>query len=216
MAGRGLGRSDVAVLVAGVVALVGSWVVVSSTAVAVPAWEASLFSSINGWPNGISLLLRAPMQLGSLLGALVVVAVTLVLSRNLRLTAAALVASFVSWWLAKPVKDIVSRARPTTLLTGVHLREHASGLGYPSGHAAVAFSLAAVLAPALPPRCRPVAWGLAVVVAIARLYVGAHLPLDVVGGAGLGVVVGTLTRWAFGLTGRRPLEHQTVTFEPSE
>jgi undecaprenyl-diphosphatase len=54
----------------------------------------------------------------------------------------------------------------------------------------------------LPRRWRPVAWALAGVVALARVYVGAHLPLDVVGGAALGVVVGTLTRWAFGLPDR--------------
>jgi undecaprenyl-diphosphatase len=202
MRGRRLGRGDGVALVLGVVALVGSWLVVTWTAT-VPSWEESLFWSINGWPNGVSVLLRAPMQLGSLVGALVVVAVTLVVSRNVRLTGAALVASVLSWWLAKPVKDVVSRGRPAALLTGVHVREHASVLGYPSGHAAVAFSLAAVLAPALPRRWQPAAWGLAFVVAVARVYVGAHLPLDVVGGAGLGLMVGTLTRWAFGLTSRR-------------
>ena len=198
---RHLGRRDVVVLTVGVLALVASWVAVSSTT-SVPSWEASLFASINGWPDGISPLLRAAMQLGSLLGALVVVVVTALVSRSVRLSAAALVASLVSWYLAKPVKDVVARGRPATLLSSVHAREHASGLGYPSGHAAVAFSLAAVLAPALPRRWRPVPWALAVVVALARIYVGAHLPLDVVGGAALGVVVGTLTRWAFGLTGQ--------------
>ncbi len=209
MASRHFSRGDVIALAMGGAALVGSWVVVSSTA-PLRSWEASLFTSINGWPNGISLLLRAPMQLGSLLGALVAVGVTALVSRSMRLAAAALVASLLSWWLVKPMKDIVARGRPATVLIGVRLREHASGLGYPSGHAAVAFSLAAVLAPALPRRWRPVAWGLATVVAVARLYVGAHLPMDVVGGAGLGVAVGTLTRWAFGLTRRRRAVRQPV------
>jgi hypothetical protein len=34
-----------------------------------------------------------------------------------------------------------------------------------------------------------------------RACTQAHLPLDVVGGAGLGVLCGTLSRWAFGLGG---------------
>jgi membrane-associated phospholipid phosphatase len=38
-------------------------------------------------------------------------------------------------------------------------------------------------------------------VAFARVYGGAHLPLDTVGGAGLGLLCGTLARWAFGLGG---------------
>jgi membrane-associated phospholipid phosphatase len=36
---------------------------------------------------------------------------------------------------------------------------------------------------------------------VARMYSGAHLPLDVVGGAGLGLLTGTPWRWALGLGG---------------
>src|SRR4029077_7440848 len=66
---------------------------------------------------------------------------------------------------------------------------------------AVAFALAAVVVPSLPRRWQPVIWIIAVVVAFGRVYGGAHLPLDVVGGAGLGLLVGTLSRWVFGLGG---------------
>ena len=121
--------------------------------------------------------------------------------RNLRLTLAALTATLAAWWAAKGVKALVSRGRPGVLLDGVRLHEHASGLGYVSGHTAVAFALAAVVAPSLPSRWRPVVFAAAVVVAFARVYAGAHLPLDVVGGAGLGMLAGTLSRWAFGLGG---------------
>jgi membrane-associated phospholipid phosphatase len=40
----------------------------------------------------------------------------------------------------------------------------------------------------------------AVVVGVARIYAGVHLPLDVVGGAGM-LLCGTLSRWLFGLGG---------------
>jgi membrane-associated phospholipid phosphatase len=39
---------------------------------------------------------------------------------------------------------------------------------------------------------------MAVFVCVARVYVGAHLPLDVVGGAALGLAAGTGVRLLFG------------------
>jgi undecaprenyl-diphosphatase len=141
------------------------------------------------------------MQLGGLFGSLVVVAVIYVVTRQRRLTLAALAASQLAFWSAKWIKGLVSRGRPAALLVDVKLRERATGVGYVSGHTAVAFALATVLAPSLPRPWRPVAFAVASVVAFARVYSGAHLPLDVIGGVGLGVLCGTLMRWAFGLGG---------------
>jgi undecaprenyl-diphosphatase len=53
----------------------------------------------------------------------------------------------------------------------------------------------------MPRPARPVAFAGAAVVGFARIHGGAHLPLDVVGGAGIGLLLGTLTRWALGLGG---------------
>ena len=61
-------------------------------------------------------------------------------------------ASQAAYWTAKAIKNVVARGRPTAYLTGVHLHDRATGFGYVSGHAAVAFALAAVLAPSLPRR----------------------------------------------------------------
>ena len=166
-----------------------------------PLWEERLFSDINDLPGFIWPIVWVPMQIGSLVGSLVVVALIGIISRSWRLTAAALVASQVAWWGAKWVKGLVGRGRPSEYIANVHLREHVGGLGYASGHSAVAFALAAVVVPSLPRRWQPVVWIIAGVVAVGRMYAGAHLPLDVVGGAGLGLLVGTLSRWAFGLGG---------------
>jgi undecaprenyl-diphosphatase len=70
----------------------------------------------------------------------------------------------------------------------------ATGNGYPSGHAAVAFALATIAWLWFGPRSR-IRWvllGVAVVVCFGRVYVGAHFPLDVVGGAALGVLSAAL------------------------
>jgi len=190
----------VVLVLGGSALLAGSWVIVAAGG-HVPGLESRTFEVINDLPDGLWKVAWAPMQLGSLAGALVVVAVIHVAGRNTRLTLAALVASLVAWWAAKGVKAVVLRARPGALLQGVHLREKATGLGYVSGHSAVAFALATVVAPSVPRRWRPAVFGLATLVAVTRVYAGAHLPLDCIGGAGLGLLAGTLSRWAFGLGG---------------
>ncbi|MPZ71257.1 MAG: phosphatase PAP2 family protein, partial [Actinobacteria bacterium] len=67
-----------------------------------------------------------------------------------------------------------------------------SGLGFVSGHAAVATALATVIAAYTGPALTITVAVLAATVALARIYVGAHLPLDVIGGAALGWAIGSL------------------------
>ena len=64
---------------------------------------------------------------------------------------------------------------------------------FPSGHASTSFACAAVLA-WLTPLPRVPLFALAALVAFSRVYVGAHYPLDIVGGAVLGLLVATALR----------------------
>jgi membrane-associated phospholipid phosphatase len=66
----------------------------------------------------------------------------------------------------------------------------ADSLGYPSGHAAVAAALTVVVSAHLSVRWVIAALALGGIVLFGRRYVGAHLPLDVIGGAALGAIVG--------------------------
>src|SRR3712207_7849626 len=63
-------------------------------------------------------------------------------------------------------------------------------------HSAVAAALAAAAVPYLSRRTRRVVWVLAWIVALARIYAGAHLPLDIIGGAAVGWAIGSLVHWA--------------------
>jgi undecaprenyl-diphosphatase len=72
------------------------------------------------------------------------------------------------------------------------------GRGYVSGHAAVVTLLVTLTWPYLSRNGRIVAVALAVAVCLARVYVGAHLPLDIVGGAALGLAVGGAVRLMLG------------------
>jgi undecaprenyl-diphosphatase len=74
-----------------------------------------------------------------------------------------------------------------------------AGASFPSGHAVLAFSLVALLSPYLPRKWVPLLWVLAVLNATARVYLGAHNPLDVVCGAGAGLFMGGVLTFVIGV-----------------
>jgi membrane-associated phospholipid phosphatase len=165
--------------------------------------EAHVFRWFNELPGALFRGIWILMQLGNLLVVPAVVVIAVFLRRFRLATAAALAGSLV-WLLAKVVKQIVPRGRPAELLNDVVLHDApAAGNGYISGHAAVVFALVAVISPYLGRTLQYVAWLLAIVVCLARVYVGAHLPLDVAGGAAFGWAIGSLVNLGLGVPRRR-------------
>ena len=152
----------------------------------ISAAEARCFSTVNALPRWPFPAVWLVMQLGSLSGPMIVGALAAragrpALGRRVAVTGAA------TWAGAKLVKHTVRRGRPATLSAARILGREQSGLGYPSGHAAVAAAIATVVAPTLPAGWRRWVWGAALSVGPARMYVGAHLPLDVAGGVAFGI-----------------------------
>jgi membrane-associated phospholipid phosphatase len=144
------------------------------------------------------------MQFGSVVAVYACAGAALA-ARRYRLTVALLLAGTAAWWLAKGVKAVIERPRPAELLSGVELR-HAptEGLGFVSGHAAVATALAGAAWPWLGRTGRIIAVTLVVIVCTARIYVGAHLPLDVIGGVGLGLAIAAVVRFVVTPEPHRP------------
>jgi undecaprenyl-diphosphatase len=69
---------------------------------------------------------------------------------------------------------------------------HPAGLSFVSGHAIITFAIAGLLALVLPRRWAVVAFVLATLNAVARVYLGAHNPLDVIGGAAVGLAIAAM------------------------
>ena len=133
------------------------------------------------------------------------VALGAAMGRRFRLAVAALAATVGKLALERVVKLVVSRQRPATSIgPDVTLRGDVSSRGesFVSGHAVLVTALAAVVAPYLPGRWKLVPWVAAVLVMVARVYVGAHAPLDVVCGAGLGLAIGGVTNLVLGVPPR--------------
>jgi undecaprenyl-diphosphatase len=162
--------------------------------------EEAVFHVINGLPDS----LQAPMWLLQIPGILVfplVVALAALLLRRYRLAAAIALTVPVKLFLERRVvKVLVERQRPGTSVSDAILRDASpTGLSFPSGHAILAFALAGLLAPYLGRVGRIVVYSVAALNAVARIYLGAHNPLDVVGGAGLGLAIAGALNFAFGV-----------------
>jgi membrane-associated phospholipid phosphatase len=163
--------------------------------------EGRVFAAANRLPNWLEAALWLPMQLGSLWGPFVTGAVIWRRDRSWRSALGTVVVGVTAWRLASVVKRAVRRGRPDDELSGVVLRwgTPRDGFGFVSGHATVAFATAGVAAPALPGGPGLLLRALAPVVGFARMHVGAHLPLDVVGGAALGHLLAMIWNLAVGV-----------------
>jgi undecaprenyl-diphosphatase len=160
--------------------------------------ERDLFRIVNDLPPLVLPAVWLVMQLGNVV-AVAALTVVAALFRKFRMARDLLLSGGLAYLAADLVKGVVRRERPIGLPVGDVLNEQVTGLGFISGHSAVAAALATAAAPYLSRRPRRALWGLAWTVGLARIYVGAHLPLVVLGGVGAGWAIGSLVHWMFGV-----------------
>jgi len=170
----------------------------------VDAMEARAFLAVNDLPDALYPPAWIVMQLGAF-GAVPAAAAAAWRAGDGELAGRLLLGGTGAWALAKLVKQVVRRPRPADLLPAIRGRgRDAAGLGYLSGHTAVAVALGAAALPRLGPAARGLTLAAIPLVGLTRLYVGAHLPLDVAGGAALGLAADAAAGLALARTTRNP------------
>jgi membrane-associated phospholipid phosphatase len=190
---------NIAGLTVGVAVLVGSAVLARRPR---SGAEVGIFRSANTLPNRAFPLIWTAMQYGTF-GVVPVAAGVALAARKPRLAASIALGGTAAWLTAKAAKRVVARGRPASLIGGVQQRGVEEGdQGFPSGHAAVSTAMTVILWPDASMSGRLTLAALAGVVPFGRMYVGAHLPLDLVGGSALGLALGSAINLVRGAAAR--------------
>lgn len=151
--------------------------------------ELHVFRFINDWPDRLrGFFLVATMAPESLWIALAVVIVTFLL-KMYRLAWQLAVATLGGYAAVFALKHVIARARPVELVQDVSARVQETGMGFPSAHTMIITIIVLLMWRYLPKFGRLLLLILIPIMALSRIYLGVHAPLDVIGGFALGVGV---------------------------
>jgi len=179
--------------------------------------EAALFRSVNGLPYSLYVPMTLFQYAGVLAAPAVCAAGALILKRY-RLAVLLVLIMPTKLWSEDVIKSHFQRERPKVYIPDAILRGDvpASGLSFVSGHATIVFAIATVLTPFISRRLRVGVWVIATLCIIARVYLGAHLPRDVVGGAMCGTIIGLALLGAYRVLDRhdRPTRGRGRNVQP--
>jgi glycosyltransferase 2 family protein len=161
--------------------------------------ERPIFEFFNSLPSYLDKFFIAVTQFGGMGSMLVWVGLAWYLI-NKRAAISVFFTGTIGWFLARIAKNIIQRGRPSAFDELVNLvgSEPLSGFGYPSGHSTFVATCATVLYFQLSKKYRKYLLLIVFLVGISRMYLGAHFPLDVVGGWALGAVVGSASSLLIG------------------
>lgn len=165
--------------------------------------ERPVFQFINGLPPVLHNLMYLITQFGGL-GSLLFWGGLAWYIINRRAALQVVLAGWFGWIAAKILKDLVNRGRPETYFDTVNLFNAGSfgGYGFPSGHSTFAAACATVLYYQIPKTYRKYVLLIVFMVGFSRMYLGAHFPLDVVGGWALGALIGSTIMLVSGVSNR--------------
>lgn len=131
---------------------------------------------------------------------LIIVGITVLLEKDIRRRMYIIFFSGLSVVLASGIikgalNYFLYRPRPFVAYNITPLVEQAATASFPSGHATLFFTIATIIFMCLSRRWGMWAYGIATLIGIARIYAGVHFPLDIVGGAAVGIISPFIVRW---------------------
>lgn len=125
--------------------------------------------------------------------------------RRLEILRALVVSVFVAEVISQVTKRVTAEPRPLVAIDGLDSHGYPAdplGYAYPSAHTSVAVAVVCGLWPWLTRAQRVVGVIVATLIGANRLYIGAHWPLDVLGGVAVGLTAGAcawLVSWRWPL-----------------
>ncbi len=194
-------RDGLRILFAGIVVVLCGLIALSNR---INPVESAIFRQIALLPS-----LSAPFWYGVLwagtVPAIGVAAAVALFFKRVRLAVKLVVGGVLAWGMANVAQWLVG-ARPVPgRFTGdprLHL-PGADGFIFPAEHVAVAAALVTICSPYLGKAFSRAGWAVVTLAAVAEVYVGGHLPVDVLGGAFLGWGSGAMIHLLWGAPGRR-------------
>ncbi len=160
-------------------------------------WDAAVLTAVSRLERrGLEATMRGLTRAGDPSGWVAHAVVLLVFARIEPAVIVVMAAAAVLGTAASQfAKRLFRRSRPAASIVGFTARSAVPDpFSFPSGHSTVAFSVATA-AVACDPRLGGAETLLATAIAFSRVYLGAHYPVDVIGGLSLGFVCG-LASWA--------------------
>lgn len=164
--------------------------------------ESAVFDQLNRLPKVTGPFWSGLTWVGSPVAIGAASALALYLKR-IRLGLKAAVAGTAAWGVSRLMDMVIDQRNvPAPVLDELPALE-AQAVAFPAVHVAIAAALAGAAGPYLERRLRTVAWVGVVLVGVADVYLGAHLPVGVVAGGFVGWGLAALAHLVGGAPGRR-------------
>lgn len=160
------------------------------------AFDTFLFQLLTAGPAAPGWLVLVASVLASVVVPFVAVGLVVfwIVGRSRPALLDSVAAGLLGLGLVQVIGALAYRPRPFEIGLGLNLMNHAPENSFPSDHATLMFALAASLAMSPLRKFGLLLLLLGLAVGWGRVYLGAHFPLDILGGAALGVVCAFMVR----------------------